>query len=204
MTERSNHWQSIYGSKPAIEVSWYQQEPTMSLRLITTFGAGPSGSVIDLGGGQSSLVDVLMSRDWRDVTVLDVSEEALTQVRHRLGEKADRVTFANEDLLAWEPDRTYDVWHDRAVFHFLTEPAERDRYRELAERSIERGGILVLGAFAEDGPTQCSGLPVARYSTQDLADLFEPSFAMIHHEQETHLTPSGAAQRFSWVVLRRR
>ena len=158
--ERGEHWESIYSASPFSQVSWYEREPATSLRLIEEIAAGPSAAVIDIGAGASSLVDRLLAGGFRDVTVLDISRRALDEVRRRLGERALPVTFIVQDVLRWAPDRQYDIWHDRAVFHFLTEPSEREAYVDLAARSIRSGGVLVVATFAADGPTHCSGLPV--------------------------------------------
>jgi SAM-dependent methyltransferase len=203
VSERSDHWERIYATRPAAEVSWYESEPTTSLRLIEARASGPSTAVIDVGGGASSLVDRLLADGFTDLAVLDISQRALDEVRERLGEQARHVRFILDDVLTWEPDRRYDVWHDRAVFHFLTESTARDRYVDLAGRAIRRDGALVLGTFADDGPTQCSGLPVCRYSPPHLAQAFSTNFTLVEHERDEHVTPGGVIQPFTWVVLRR-
>jgi Methyltransferase domain len=199
---RGQHWEQVYATKRSTEVGWYQREPRTSLRLIEKF-APPSASVIDVGGGTSSLVDRLLVAGFGDITLLDGSQHALTEVRERLGEDAHRVTFLHQDLLSWMPDRHFDVWHDRAVFHFLTQERDRNHYVERVEHAVGADGLLVLGTFAEDGPTQCSGLPVARYAPEELGTVFSRSFSMIHREHEDHITPGGVTQRFTWVVFRR-
>jgi SAM-dependent methyltransferase len=185
-------------------VSWYERDPATSLRLIEQVAAPRSWGVIDIGAGTSLLVDRLLARGFHDLTVLDISDHALSQVRARLGGRALGVTFLRQDLLTWTPDRQYDIWHDRAVFHFLTEPTDRDRYVELAASAVRSGGSLVLATFATDGPVQCSKLDVCRYSAEDLADTFSASFVVAHHEREEHVTPRGIVQPFTWVVLTRR
>ena len=157
--------------------------------------------MVDVGSGTSALVDDLLVRGFTDITLIDVSRRALEKVCHRLGDEERCVSVVNQDVLAWEPGRRYDVWHDRAVFHFLTERADRERYIEIVTDAIRSGGTLVLATFAEDGPTSCSGLPVCRYSADDLADVFARSFSLVGHEREEHPTPSGAVQSFTWVVL---
>jgi SAM-dependent methyltransferase len=200
---RTEHWEQVYTTRATSEVSWYQREPGTSIRLIKKIASGTDDAVIDVGGGASFLVDRLLAHGFTDVTVLDISEHVLEEVRRRLGPLADSVELIAQDLLTWEPPRHYDVWHDRAVFHFLTQPQERRRYLAVAARALEAGSNLILGTFAEDGPTQCSGLPVARYSALDLRDAFAASFALVMHEREEHVTPSGGTQPFTWVVLRR-
>ena len=136
------------------------------------------------------------------MTLLDVSGAALTKVRDRLGGRADGVTFVAADVRSWQPDRTYDAWHDRAVFHFLVEPADSDRYVAMATQTVTPGGVAVLATFAADGPTECSGLPTTRYDADELVRAFGPAFALEHAEHEEHTTPFGTIQPFSWVVLR--
>ena len=196
------HWDGVYGRRPVTELSWYEQVPATSLRLVTSL-ATPEQAVVDVGAGESSLVDHLVAQGYEDVTVLDVSQEALAAVRARLGD-SPRVHVVVSDLLAWAPDRQYDAWHDRAVFHFLTDDADVTAYVRVASAAVRPGGALVLGTFAEDGPTTCSGLPTARYSADELIALFGGAFAEEHREREEHVTPAGVVQPFTWVVLRRR
>lgn len=194
----SEHWDTVYTSKKHDDVSWYQRVPATSVRLVTA--ACAAGSVIDVGAGASTLADELVARGY-DVTVLDVAPSAIDTVKRRLG---DRATYVVGDLLGWEPTATYDVWHDRAVFHFLTDPAAQEAYVDLAAGAVGPDGVVVLGTFAPDGPTACSGLPTARHDAGSLADLFAKSFALVSSEREEHLTPWGAVQPFTWVTLRRR
>ena len=201
MEDTAGHWDSVFATRASDEVSWFQAMPTTSLRLLERW-ASPAGSVIDIGAGASTLVDVLLDAGWQDVTVLDVSAAALTKVRNRLGEGAEAVTFIAADVRSWQPNRTYDAWHDRAAFHFLVEQADRDRYVAMAAQAVTPGGVVVLAAFADDGPTECSGLPTSRYGTDELVCAFGPAFALEHAEREEHTTPFGTIQPFSWVVLR--
>jgi SAM-dependent methyltransferase len=202
VTDPAHHWDAVYGGHPPPELSWYQERAATSLRLLELAEPG-HGAVLDVGAGASPLVDALRLEGWPDVTVLDVSHEALDLVRARLGERAPEVSFVVADLLSWEPDRAYRVWHDRAVLHFLTTADERARYVEAATRAVAPGGALVVGVFATDGPSQCSGLPTVRYDAGTLAALFAPAFVLEHHEREEHVTPWGAVQPFTWAVLRR-
>lgn len=197
------HWDDVYGTKGAEDVSWFQLRPDTSLRLLTGVG-NPAASVIDVGAGASSLADELLGRGWQDVTVLDVSAEALALVTARLAGRQPPVKAVVADLLSWVPERSYDLWHDRAVLHFLTEAGDRSRYVQTAAGALGPGGHLVVGTFAEDGPTHCSGLPTARCSATEIAALFGDHFQTVHAEREEHHTPSGTAQPFTWVVLRRR
>jgi SAM-dependent methyltransferase len=198
----ATHWDSVFKTKESDEVSWFQAEPVTSERLLLQW-APPLCSVIDIGAGTSTLVSELLDAGYEDVTLLDVSEAALAKVRTRLGSRAESVDFVSADVRSWWPGRTYDAWHDRAVFHFLVEPADRDHYVAIASQAVAPDGVVVLGTFALDGPTQCSGLPTSRYDTELLVRTFGPAFALEHAEREEHATPSGTIQPFSWVVLRR-
>lgn len=195
------HWDTAY-SERGDTVSWHQEQATTSLALIAA-AAAPEASVIDVGGGASTLVDGLLDRGHRDVTVLDLSQVALDAARTRLGERGASVTWRAGDLLAWEPDRTYDVWHDRAVLHFLVDDADRARYAQLATRTVSLGGHVVIGTFALDGPERCSGLPVRRHGADDLAALLGDAFEPVRTEREERRTPSGNVQPFTWLVARR-
>ena len=203
MPERGDHWDGVYGRTLATEVSWYESDPATSVRLVEAVATTPSAAVVDVGAGASLLVDNLLAHGFTDITLLDVSERALSEVRERLGDEAAHVTFVQHDVLAWTPHRQYDVWHDRAVFHFVTEPTDRARYVEIATSAIRGGGSLIVATFAEDGPEQCSGLPVSRYAPQGLAETFSASFSLVENEREEHVTPRGVVQPFTWVVLRR-
>ena len=202
MQDAARHWNAVYETKAADQVSWFQAAPVTSLRLLERW-APPGGSVIDVGAGASTLVDELVGAGWKDVTVLDVSEAALTKVRKRLGERLGAVTFAAGDVRTWQSERTYGAWHDRAVFHFLVEPSDRDHYVATASKAIAPGGVAVLATFAADGPVECSGLPTLRYDAESLARIFGSAFSLEHAEREEHTTPFGTIQPFTWVVLRR-
>lgn len=198
-TELAQHWDSVYSSKNADETSWFQRSYDTSIRLLAQ--ADPShASVIDIGGGVGTLADELLAAGWSDVTVLDISAEALASLKSRLG---DQISTITADIRSWEPDRQFRVWHDRAVLHFLTEDADRSHYAELAAVAVEPDGAIVVGCFAPDGPESCSGLPVHRADADELATLFAPNFELRVDERELHITPWGAGQRFEWVVLRR-
>jgi trans-aconitate methyltransferase len=195
-------WDDVYRRRPVDEISWFQQEPVLSLELIREAAPTVDQSIVDIGGGASVLVDRLVDRGVRDVTVLDVAEAALQVSRDRLGAAADGVTWLVHDLLSWQPSRTYDVWHDRAVFHFLTDDADRAHYRAALDAGLAPGGHLVIAAFADDGPAYCSGRPVARYSPPALAAEF-PFLRMMRAVREEHHTPDGAVQPFTWLLLAR-
>ena len=194
------HWNEVYATRAVDDVSWYQDNPATSVRLLKAFSA-PSDPIVDVGAGASTLVDVLVRDGWRDITVLDVSGTALDLVRHRIGPTND-VTFARGDIRHWEPGRSFRAWHDRAVFHFMVDDHDRQDYVELVRRAVEPGGVVVVATFALDGPATCSGLATARYDAHGLARAFGELFRLEHSEREEHVTPWGAVQPFTWVVLR--
>ena len=196
------HWDDVWSHRGVDEVSWFRPDPSTSLRLIDRAGAPDGSAVVDVGGGASTLPGLLVHRGM-DVTVLDVSSVALDVARGALGDRAGAVRWVTADVTTWAPPRPFHVWHDRAVFHFLVDPADQDRYVEVASAAVRPGGAVVLGTFAPDGPTACSGLPVARHDAADLAARFAPAFGLETAEREVHRTPSGAEQTFTWVVLRR-
>lgn len=198
-----DHWERVYETRSTDEVSWFQAEPSVSRRLVEA-AVGTNGSVVDVGAGASRLVDLLLDDGFSDLTVLDVSARALAVVRQRLGPRSNEVTWVHGDVLDWHPGRSFDVWHDRAVFHFLTDPQDRSRYVDLVERVVHPGGTVIVATFAPDGPTHCSGLPVSRSDAAGLATVFGEAFVLGHAEREEHLTPSGALQPFTWAVLHRR
>jgi trans-aconitate methyltransferase len=194
----AQHWDDVYDRVGADRVSWYQPDPTVSAELIGD--SGPVRSVVDVGGGASVLVDVLLDAGIEDVTVLDLSARALDVARQRLGSRGDAVRWVEQDVRSWQPERRFDLWHDRAVFHFLTEPADRDAYRSVLREALEPRGRVVIGTFAADGPTHCSGLPVARYGPAELAAEF-PGMRTVEQRRVVHLTPGGATQPFTWLLL---
>ena len=197
----ADHWDQVYADKQANELSWFQESPETSLRLLSAFG-DPACAVIDVGAGESTLADRLLDLGWVDVNVLDVSQEALALVKKRLADRAG-ISYVCADLLHWKPPRQFDAWHDRAVLHFLTNASDRNRYIDLCASAVRPGGTATIGTFAVDGPTECSGLPTCRYDSQTLSDLFAPHFTLEHHEREEHPTPGGGVQHFAWSVLRR-
>ncbi len=199
--KRADHWNAAYLTRGMEGVSWFQAEPTRSLDLIRVLEIAPSTSVIDVGGGASVLVDRLLASGFTDVTLLELSSAALKASRERIG-KSDQVTWLPEDILTWKPDKHYGLWHDRAVFHFLTDPSERQRYLETMWSAIEPGGKLAIATFADDGPEYCSGLPVARYSADDLLAVLGDRFEVQETQRELHTTPAGTTQPFTWLAGR--
>ena len=198
------HWEGVYTTKPSTEVSWYQAEPTLSLTLLREAGAGPAFTILDVGGGDSTLVDAILAEDLGRITVLDLSSAALARARARLGARADEVTWIEADVTHVALSvHAFDIWHDRAVFHFLTEPEDRARYAGTAATALRPGGTIILATFAPDGPTHCSGLEVTRYTPEGLARELGDSFTLVRGFGDVHRTPSGQEQRFSVAVLRR-
>ena len=198
-----DHWNAIYGRKPEPEMSWHQDDPAVSLALMYVAGLTTRSSVIDIGGGTSRLVDRLLALGVRDLTVLDVSDAALGLARTRLGNAGAAVAWMAADVTIWEPRRTYDIWHDRAVFHFLVDPASRASYLTRLGRSLPVGGHAIIATFAPDGPESCSGLPVTRYSPETLSHLLGPRFSLVAHRDHVHRTPWGSPQSFQYSLLRK-
>ena len=196
----STNWDEAYRQKTVADRSWTEAIPQPSLRLIEQAGVRADDAIIDVGGGAARLADELHRRRFGDLTVLDVSHLALDEARSRLG---DEVTWIHADLMQWLPARRYQLWHDRAVFHFLVEPEHQARYVELCESAIAPGGALVIGAFAPDGPENCSGLNVRRWSAPELNERFAPSFVPVANFEHDHVTPWGLVQPFTWVLLKR-
>jgi trans-aconitate methyltransferase len=201
VSEPADHWNAVYETKDGTQVSWYQRSPAVSRRLINQV-MPERGRLVDVGSGTSLLVDELLADGWTDLTCLDVSAAALEVVRRRVGDAP--VDFVVSDLRSWRPVESFDVWHDRAVFHFLTQQQDQAAYAARAGDAVRPGGALILGTFAVDGPTQCSGLDVARYDAATLQRAFAGGFDLERAEREEHHTPWGAVQPFQWVALRRR
>jgi SAM-dependent methyltransferase len=202
-TERRAHWENVYTTKTEDEVSWFQEYPAMSLDLIHASGVGKDDAIIDIGGGASRLVDALVDEGYRAITVLDLSEQALTTAKARLGPRASLVEWIVADITTWERDGVYDLWHDRAAFHFLTEPSDRDAYVECLTKALRLGGTAIIGTFALDGPERCSGLPVVRYDAVSLGKTLGPSFELVETRKHEHHTPLDRIQRFQFSRFRR-
>jgi trans-aconitate methyltransferase len=198
-----DHWTKVHRDKASDSVSWYQPTPEPSLNALDRLGVTSASSLIDVGGGASNLVDALIARGWTHLTVLDIAVPALEASQLRLGPDAAKVEWKVADITRWVPSAQYDVWHDRAVFHFLTEPAQRDAYRRALLAGVPVGGLVVIAVFALDGLERCSGLLVQRYDAQTLARELGAAFTPIECWNEDHLTPWGAAQRFTWCTFRR-
>jgi SAM-dependent methyltransferase len=200
-----NHWDRIYRSRPTDGLSWYQAQAETSLRLIRELAVPHSAAVIDVGGGASPLAADLLAAGYADITVLDVSAEALAAAQRRMGAAARRVRWVEADITRADlPGHVYDLWHDRAVLHFLTDPDARHAYITAVEHAVRPGGLVIVATFAEDGPTECSGLPVQRYSAAQLRGLFGAGFEALRDEREVHRTPAGKTQSFVYCCLRRK
>lgn len=199
--DTKQHWDEVYARKAEDAVSWFQPRPEASLALIAATGLERHEPIVDVGGGASRLVDHLLAEGHTDVTVLDVAAAALAKSRARLGKAADGVHWIVADITRWQPERRYRLWHDRAVFHFLTDPADRAAYRRALEAGLAPGGQAVIASFALDGPERCSGLPVQRYSPATLAAELGPAFNLLEQLQEEHATPAGKPQRFQYSVF---
>jgi len=195
-------WENRYRTADVAAVSWYEPVPHLSLALLELGGSQPNESVIDIGGGASFLAQSLNERGYSDVSVLDASNEALEIARSRWTESSN-INWLATDLLTWTPERTWNAWHDRAVFHFLTSAVQRETYRATLRNAVIVEGFVAIATFAPDGPRQCSGVDVARYSPEELLAELGAGFELIASGRYLHHTPSGAVQPFSWVVARR-
>jgi len=202
--ERQAHWESVYTTKSEREVSWFQETPAPSLELLALIGATRRSAVIDVGGGASRLVDCLVAQGYEDITVLDLSPAALAAAKARLADQVDRIQWIAADVTTWAPSRAYDVWHDRAAFHFLVDSADQAAYVERLRRALRRGGAAIIGTFAPDGPPMFSGLPVARWDAASLGALLGPDFVLVDARLHEHVTPRGAKQRFQFATFRLR
>jgi 2-polyprenyl-3-methyl-5-hydroxy-6-metoxy-1,4-benzoquinol methylase len=203
MSDRQANWQAVYSTKTEDQVSWFQETPSLSLELIKLTEAKQNSAIIDIGGGASRLVDVLLRDGFRDLTVLDLSSAALAAARTRIGADATVVDWIVADVTAWAPGRQYDIWHDRAAFHFLVDPADQAAYVDRLRSALRPAGHVIIGTFALDGPEKCSGLPVQRYDATRLQKVLGNGFILVEERNETHATPWGSTQQFQFVILRR-
>jgi SAM-dependent methyltransferase len=194
----AGHWETIYRTRSPDELSWYQAVPRRSLELIQATGVALTAPILDVGGGASRLVDHLLAGGYTDVSVLDIAPAALEQAKTRLGPIATRVHWITCDVTLFQPERRYELWHDRAVFHFLVTPSEQARYLAVLRSALAPGAHLLLAMFGPGGPERCSGLPVQRYSQEDLRGLLSSDFRLRRAELDDHLTPTGQHQEFLW------
>jgi trans-aconitate methyltransferase len=202
--DRQTHWENVYISKAEDQLSWFEPTSALSLELIELVAADTSSGIVDIGGGASRLADCLVERGYQDLTVLDLSAAALARSRARIGEKAHAITWITADVTAWEPPRTYDVWHDRAAFHFLTRQHEQSAYVERLRRALSPRGHAIIATFAPDGPERCSGLVVSRYDAAALAAILGNGFELVDNRRHEHVTPWGAIQKFQFSTFRRK
>lgn len=201
--DRKSHWETTYQTKTPTGVSWYQQKPSKSLEMIHASGAGPEARILDAGGGASTLADHLLKEGFRQITVLDISGKALAAAKARIGPPAAAVTWMEGDITcASLADNSIDVWHDRAVFHFLTESSDRQNYKTTLRAALKPGGYVVMATFALDGPPRCSGLDVVRYSPESLCHELGPEFKLIQTSPETHRTPFSTEQKFVYCLFK--
>jgi trans-aconitate methyltransferase len=202
-TKRKIHWETVFQTKDTTKVSWYQHVPETSLKLIEQLNLPKTARIIEVGSGDSFLGDFLLEKGFSEITLLDISEKALDTIRKRLSDKAGKITFLAADVTSFSSSETYDLWHDRAVFHFLTEDNDIQKYVKNVSEKLVPGGYLILGTFSTDGPDMCSGLHVQKYSEAELTGLFEKDFKKVECFTELHKTPSGASQNFLFCVFQR-
>ena len=200
---RKAHWERVYAAKAPEQLSWYQPRPEVSLSLIERAGLDSEARIIDVGGGASTLVDALLDRGYKNLTVLDVAEESARRAQARLEERAERVTWVLTDVVEFKPSHPFDLWHDRAVFHFLTDAADRVGYRRALYQSLAPGGQAIIATFGPTGPEKCSGLDVVRYSPEALGEELGPSLQLEESCEELHTTPGGVSQAFVYCRFHR-
>jgi ubiquinone/menaquinone biosynthesis C-methylase UbiE len=204
MSAQRGHWDDVYMTKAADTVSWFQDDPTPSLAMIARAGLGVSEPIIDVGGGASVLIDRLLDRGHANLTVLDIAQAGLAVAQERLGKRAGRVSWIAQDVTTWQPPQdAFSIWHDRAVFHFLVDEADRLAYMRALDRSLRTGGFVAIAPFALGGPERCSGLPVRRYSAEMLQAELGPAYQLIDQRSQTHVTPAGNRQDFLWCLFKK-
>lgn len=197
------HWENVYKTKSPDSVSWYQNEPTHSLKLISDLPIAFNNNIIDIGGGTSKLVDCLLDRGFRHIDVLDISENAIAVSQKRLGRRAENVSWHPKDITSFEATKTYSLWHDRAVFHFLTTPKEIQAYKQTLQKALKPNGYAVIATFAINGPLKCSGLEIVQYDAELIRQELGGSFELINQIQEIHVTPQNKHQLFNYFVFKR-
>jgi 2-polyprenyl-3-methyl-5-hydroxy-6-metoxy-1,4-benzoquinol methylase len=200
-SDNKNHWENVYETKNPKQVSWTQKKPQTSLDFIKSSGLGKEAKIIDIGGGDSNLVDFLLEEGYENITVLDISARALEKAQKRLGDSASKVKWIVTDITAFEPAETYDIWHDRAVFHFLTTPEQVSKYIDIAEKNVNN--FMILGTFSKNGPTKCSGLYIQQYDEESLSEKFKESFEKIKCITEDHITPFETVQNFVFCSFKK-
>jgi len=201
--DRKEHWENIYHTKETNQVSWYQPNPATSLDFFQQFNVPKTDRIIDIGGGDSYLVDHLLDLDYEDITVLDISESALGRAKQRLGDRSEKVKWIVADAVTFKPTQKYDFWHDRAAFHFLTDEQDIEKYINNVQQSIQPNGILVIGTFSEQGPKKCSGIEIKQYSETSMTDRLKKYFEKIKCITVDHITPSDTIQNFVFCSCRK-
>lgn len=204
MENRKSHWENVFSTKGEKEVSWYQQKPETSLQFFTENNILKDAKIIEVGGGDSYLIDNLLDLGYTDVTILDISKNAIERLKKRLGEKANKVKFIVSDVVEFLPNEKYDVWHDRASFHFLTSIEDIQKYKSLVSNSLNENGLLFLGTFSENGPLKCSGLEITQYSESKIQSVFENDFSVENCFTEDHQTPFDTVQNFIFCSLKKK
>lgn len=201
--DRKAHWESVYSDKKSTEVSWYQQHPEVSLDLIKATGIDASARIIDIGGGASTLVDFLLDAGYQNLSVLDIAHSAIEQAKLRLGDSANKVAWIESDITKFSPDEAFDLWHDRAVFHFLSDEADRSSYVSTLTNALNPGAHVIIATFGLDGPEKCSGLNVVRYSPETMSAVLGENFQLVETSTEEHKTPRESSQSFVYCRFKR-
>ena len=201
--DAKEHWENIWTTKKSNEVSWYQEYPKTSINLILPTNPSKDAKIIDVGGGDSNLAETLLDLGFKNITVLDISANALERAKKRLGNKSDMITWIESDILEFENDNRYDIWHDRALLHFLTSEENLKNYVKLVKQHVMQGGYLIISTFSTKGPIKCSGLDTRQYSKESIKELFSNEFEHIKSFEEEHVTPRGMGQIFTWNVFRK-
>ena len=200
-SDKRSHWEQVYETKHPRTVSWFQPEPVISIQLVRNNGVKKTDAIIDVGGGASAFADCLQSRGYKNVTVLDISSAAIELSQKRLGERSRTITWYATDITEFEPPHSYALWHDRAVFHFLTNPSERRKYVEVLKRSVPANGHVIIATFSIGGPEKCSGLEIVQYDAPKILDTLGDGFQLVEEIGETHITPQKRTQEFSYFRL---
>lgn len=204
MSNLKEYWDAIYADKSAQDVSWYQLTPTLSLTMINDCCCSKNDAIIDVGGGASVLVDHLLQQHYQQLSVLDISENALQYAKLRLGTQADKIDWICADITTYTPPKPFSIWHDRAVFHFLTTASARKKYIQTLNKSLNSGSFLILAAFSIDGPKMCSGLDIVQYDLKKLHSELGPGFKLINQQSELHRTPDDNEQQFTYYCFQKK